>query len=107
MQYLNKFHKIPIKRAVGDLERAVNNDNDTAKQRKSILNFYATHGLRATLDAFAISRSTLFNWQKAYKDNGMRGLIPLPTTPVNMRQSRIPCEIDAFVVNYRRQYPRA
>jgi hypothetical protein len=85
MQYLNKFHKIPIKRAVRSLQNAVACDNDIAKQRKRILDFFDLHGLGATLDAFNISRSTLYNWQKAYKDNGLRGLIPLPTTPVNKR----------------------
>lgn len=106
MQYLNKFHKIPIKRAVRDLERAVNNDNETAKQRYGVLKFFKTHGLAPTLDAFAISKSTLYNWQRAYKDNAMRGLIPLPTTPLNLRQSSVPRELGEFVINYRRLHPR-
>jgi transposase InsO family protein len=106
MQYLNKFHKIPIKRAVGDLQRAIINDNETAKERYAVLKFFKTHGLGATLDAFNISKSTLYNWQKAYKDNAMRGLIPLPKRPLNTRQSAVPRKIEEFIINYRLLYPR-
>ena len=88
------------------LQNAVTNEDNTAKYRNRILKFFELHGLNATLDAFAISKSTLYNWQKAYKDNGLRGLIPLPTTPLNNRQSSVPRELEEFIINYRRLYPR-
>lgn len=95
-----------MQRVVRALQNAVTNDNDSAKERRRVLKFYKLHGLSATLDAFAISKSTLHNWQKAYKDNGLRGLIPLPTTPLNKRQSSVPREIEEFIANYRHAYPR-
>jgi transposase InsO family protein len=42
----------------------------TASRRLEALNFWAKHGLDAALDAFKVSRRTLFNWKRAYLDAG-------------------------------------
>jgi transposase InsO family protein len=39
-----------------------------ANERMRILIFWKTHGLQATKDAFRVSRSTLFDWQKTYRN---------------------------------------
>ena len=38
-----------------------------AQERLRILIFWKTHGLKATKDAFKVSRSTLFDWQRIYR----------------------------------------
>lgn len=49
-----------------------------AEERLRILNYWKIYGLRATRDAFGAKRSTLYYWQKLYKDSGYRlaGLCP-------------------------------
>jgi transposase InsO family protein len=41
-----------------------------AQQRKKILFFWRKYGLKATQDAYNISRSTLYQWWKTYRDSG-------------------------------------
>ena len=43
-----------------------------AKTRLKILNYWKKYGLDATKDAFGAIRSTLFYWQKIYKDSGYK-----------------------------------
>jgi len=40
--------------------------SETAQKRVKILDFWNRHGLAATMDAFGVSRRTLFNWKSAY-----------------------------------------
>ncbi|MFH1427620.1 MAG: DDE-type integrase/transposase/recombinase [Patescibacteria group bacterium] len=49
-----------------------------AEQRKKILLFWKQYGLEATTAAYGAKRSTLYYWQKLYKDSGYRikGLDP-------------------------------
>ena len=43
-----------------------------AKTRLKILNYWKKYGLDATHEAFGAKRSTLFYWQKIYKDSGYK-----------------------------------
>jgi hypothetical protein len=95
----NKFFK-----ASAAINKAV--DNKTALYRLKVLDFYKQHGLAAALDAFNISRATLFNWQKLHKAHGARGLIPCSTRPLHCRQSQIPRRIERFILDYRAHHPR-
>jgi transposase InsO family protein len=47
-----------------------------ASERMRIILFWKTHGLKATKDAFKVSRSSLFAWQQAYRVGG-RNLVAL------------------------------
>lgn len=72
----------------------------TVEKREEILLFYKKHGISATLDAYAISRSTLFRWQAA-KEN----LQPKSTRPKHVRKSsvdpRIVHEIKTLRIHHR------
>ena len=59
-----------------------------AKQRLKILQFWRKHGLKATEDAFGAKRSTLYRWQKIYKDSGYKveSLNPGSQAPKNRRK---------------------
>jgi len=43
-----------------------------AKQRLKILTFWRQYGLKAATDAFGAKRSTLYYWQKLYRDSGCK-----------------------------------
>jgi transposase InsO family protein len=96
---LNKFYK-----AAKYLNKAV--DDNTVAYRLKALDFYKTYGLKPTLAAFPISRSTLFGWQKLLSEHGTRGLIPCSRKPLRSRQSTIPQNIINFILNCRREHPR-
>lgn len=42
------------------------------QERLRILIFWKTHGIKATRDAFKVSRSTLFEWQRVYRGSGSK-----------------------------------
>lgn len=62
--------------------------SDVAKYRHHILLFFYQYGLRATLDAFEVKQSTLYDWKKAYEQSGKRlaSLVPKSTRPTHTRQ---------------------
>ncbi len=62
-----------------------------AKTRLKILNYWKKYGLEATKDAFGAKRSTLFYWQKIYKDSGYKieGLNPGKTIRKNLNKREI------------------
>ncbi|MEJ5211645.1 MAG: helix-turn-helix domain-containing protein, partial [Burkholderiales bacterium] len=41
-----------------------------AQERLKILRFFDKHGLAATVDAFGVSRRTLYRWKRALKEAG-------------------------------------
>jgi len=45
---------------------------DEAKTRLKILNYRKKYGLDVTYEVFGAKRSTLFSWQKIYKDSGYK-----------------------------------
>ena len=58
-----------------------------AQERMRILIFWKTHGLKATQDAFKVSRSTLFAWQSAFHA-GAKKITALNPTPGNTTGER-------------------
>ncbi len=43
--------------------------NEHAQRRADIVQFWRKHGLRATTEAFNVSRRTLYNWQKKMRES--------------------------------------
>ena len=62
-------------------------DNDTAKYRLKVIEYYTSFGLSATLAAFPVKRSTVFLWQKVLKENSGRlfCLVPKSSRPHTFR----------------------
>ncbi|MDE3022693.1 MAG: hypothetical protein KGI54_12685 [Pseudomonadota bacterium] len=52
--------------------------DETAYHRKRVLDFWGKHGLDATLDAFKVSRRTLYAWRRAFLSSGSLWLIFVP-----------------------------
>lgn len=77
--------------------------NQIISEKLSIINFYDKHGAKATRDAFNISRSTIYNWKKTYKDSkyNPKSLIPKSKRPKNLRRMVIDKRVVEFIKNLR------
>lgn len=59
-----------------------------AQRRANALHFWNKHGLAASMDAFHVSRRTLFNWQRLYKEayGKIADIAPQSRAPVRKRK---------------------
>jgi len=81
---------------------------EVAKERMKILSFYERYGENATLEAFGVSRKTIWVWRKRL-ENGNDHLVvltPTSTRPKTPRAMRVDPRIVAFVRSQREQFPR-
>lgn len=80
--------------------------SDIAKYRFHILSFFYLHGLKATLDAFKVKKSTFYDWKKAYEFSGKRlsSLIPQSTRPKHLREMTTNWRLEAFIKTFREEY---
>lgn len=82
--------------------------NDKAKTRLRCLDLLTQHGYQAVMAVFpGVSRTTVYRWQKKYRDSGYRlsSLIPLSTKPKKVRQMQVPVKILSFIKLMRGKYP--
>lgn len=80
--------------------------SDIAKFRIHVITHYYKYGLRPTLDAFKIKKSSLYNWINAYEKNGRRviALVPKKTRPFNTRQMQTNWRIIEFIKEMRKDH---
>ena len=102
----NRFYGIKIRRAVRAIERALAREDKVVQHRLKVLTFYKEYGVRATLKAFEISKSTLYNWRKLYNELGCKGLGNMSRRPVHKRESSVPLAIIEEIRGIREKYPR-
>ena len=78
-----------------------------AQRRAMILTFWKRHGLQATRDAFAVSRSTLFEWQQRLKSGRkrLRALEPRSRRPHRLRVMTTPNAVIDRIRTLREQFP--
>lgn len=81
---------------------------EVAKYRLGVINHYLEFGLKSTLNAYPVKKSTLFLWIKKLKDGGRKliSLIPQSTRPENVRQMRVDPEIIEEISRLRRKHYR-
>jgi len=81
--------------------------SEEAKRRVKILRFWEKYGLEATIEAFGVSKRTLFRWKRAYKEsNGdITVLNPKSRKPKRVRKSQVPLEIVRQIRKLRSEYP--
>ena len=74
-----------------------------AKERIRILVFWKVHGLKATKDAFRVSRSTLFDWQRIYRAGGseLKALNPGSQTRHSQQRRSVDCRIATEIKRLR------
>lgn len=82
--------------------------SDAAKFRHRVIEFHQKHGTQATIDAFSVSRRTIFRWKKTLKDSKGRleSLIPQSKAPKKVRVMTTHPKIVSFIKALREQYSR-
>lgn len=80
--------------------------SDVAGFRIHVINHYYKYGLRGTLDAFKIKKSTFYDWKKTYEVNGKRiiSLVPHATRPLHVRRMETDWRLVAFISEMRREH---
>lgn len=80
---------------------------EEAKKRARILAFWGKHGLKATLDAFPVSRRTLFGWKSKRKQGHgrMESLNQKSRAPRRKRIRLWPVEVVRFLKTIRTEHP--
>ena len=79
-----------------------------AKRRLRAVDWHEAHGRRPGLTArhFGVSRSTLYEWLKRYRQSGPRGLEDRSRRPHCVRQPSWSPELVTAVLQLREQHPR-
>lgn len=88
--YLDNFIKGYARKAMYIQDITHHPQKHIIEERVKILAFYDEFGLKATGQAFSVSRATIFNWKKRLKTNQGRlsSLAPASRKPHTMRRSR-------------------
>ena len=80
--------------------------SDVAQFRIHVINHYYKYGVRPTLDAFKVKKSTFYDWKKTYETNGKRiiSLVPHKTRPLHMRKMETDWRIITFIKEMRKEH---
>ena len=83
-------------------------NSDIAKYRLKVINHYYQFGLKSTLSAFPVKRSTLFLWQKKLRtgQGKLISLIPQSTRPHLLRQMTVDYRIIDEIARLRKKHYR-
>jgi len=84
------------------------NQSDSAKFRLQVIEYYSKYGTQPTIDAFKISKATVFRWRKIFLDSNKNiySLIPQSTKPHRVRQMNVDYRIIEYIRNLREQHPK-
>lgn len=82
---------------------SITQTNNVVQKRLKTITFLEKHGLEATIDAFSVSKTSIYRWRKTLKDHNqdITYLIPKSTKPKNTRRMCIDSEILSFIRNLR------
>jgi len=82
-------------------------ESKEARRRMRILEFWQKYGIDATIEAFGVSRRTLYRWRKTYEKSGEDplSLNPKPKTPKRKRTPAVSSEIVSKIRELRKHYP--
>lgn len=80
--------------------------SDVAKFRLHVLEYYYQYGLRPTLDAFGVKKSTLYDWKREFeKSKGkLISLVPRSTRPKTTRRMTTDYRLVEFIKQMRIEY---
>jgi transposase InsO family protein len=78
-----------------------------AKYRLDVIEFYDKHGTKATIDAFKVSRRSIFRWRKMFikSKRCLDSLIPDSTIPKRKRVMNTDSRIISFIKQIRVDHP--
>lgn len=101
---LPKFSRKSYRRLMKSVQDSFAQEiSDIAAFRIHVITHYYKYGLRPTLDAFNIKKSSLYNWINAYEKNGRRviALVPQKTRPKQVRQMQTDPRLVEFIKQMR------
>jgi len=101
---LPKFSRKSYRRLMKSVQDSFAQEiSDIAAFRIHVITHYYKYGLRPTLDAFKIKKSSLYNWINAYEKNGRRviALVPQKTRPKQVRQMQTDPRLVEFIKQMR------
>src|SRR3989344_701765 len=77
-------------------------------RRVKALSFWEKYGEEAALDAFGVSRRTLYRWRAALakKQGHLDALDPLNTAPSKRRKREVLPDVEQYIINERTTHPR-
>jgi len=80
--------------------------SDIAERRLKIIEFHKVYGIKATVDAFSVSKATVYRWKKTLKKSlgSLDSLIPESRTPKIKRTMKTHFKIVEFIKSLREQY---
>jgi hypothetical protein len=80
--------------------------SDVAAYRIHVITHYYKYGLRPTLDAFKLKKSSLYNWINAYEKHGRKviALVPKKTRPAHVRQMKTDWRLVEFLKQMRQEH---
>jgi transposase InsO family protein len=83
-------------------------DSDTAQYRLKVIRYYQQFGIKATLAAFPVKRSTVFLWQKKLIESGgnLSSLIPASSRPHTTRKMQTHPLVLAEICRLRKKHYR-
>jgi transposase-like protein len=92
------------RRTMNDFKTILNfSKSDSAQLRLSVINFHNKHGTKATCDAYGISKSTIYEWKKRYRESkhDLNSLIPKSKVPIHKRKMEVKPLVLEFIKNIR------
>ena len=83
-------------------------DSDTAQYRLKVIEYYQRFGIKTTLSAFPVKRSTVFLWQKTLRENKgkLSSLIPKSSRPYTLRRMQTHPLVLAEICRLRKKHYR-
>lgn len=80
--------------------------SDVAQFRYHCLTHYYKYGLKPTLEAFKLKKSTLHDWKRIYETSGRRvsSLVPHQTRPLHVRRMETDIRLVEFLREMRREH---
>ncbi len=80
--------------------------SDIASFRIHVITHYYKYGIKPTLDAFKVKKSSLYNWINSYEKSGGRviALVPRKTRPEHTRKMQTDYRLVAFIKEMRREH---
>jgi transposase InsO family protein len=83
------------------------NQSNVAQVRSEILEFCKKHGVGATVDAYGVSRRTLFRWKRVFRERSgsLESLIPSSRSPHTKRKMMTYPKVIEFIRSEREKVP--
>jgi transposase InsO family protein len=106
------YATLKVSRALYNVASNVTNEmltlNSPAVLREQILVFFAQYGLQASIDAYHVSKATIYRWRKLYLTSYKEpaSLIPKSRAPINRRTMRVNYRIVDFIKDIRKERGR-